>query len=309
MTNFACAIAVGPNPQELDRVADLIDSLGAYEPGPWRIVMVDDSGIDRSLATLFDLPRGCSAVSVLHARPEESIHYRRGKGICSAVLTAFAHIARNVAEARFALKMDSDALIIAPFSEKIAGVIERNRDVGMLGAYTRTPNGEPRDFSAHASTLQAIYRPKGLLARFRPSPIRRHIRTAIDNGYRFAEQCIGGAYAVSDEFLRRMLAAGYLDNPMLWVTADCPEDVMVGMYTKAVGLRHMDFVGAGEAFGVRHQGLPDIPQRLLERGFSVIHSIKNDPRMNEAEIREFFRAHRRAGLTTGNGGTRGHHDD
>jgi hypothetical protein len=135
-----------------------------------------------------------------------------------------------------------------------------------------------------------------LLARLKPSPIRRHIQLALENGYRFAEQCIGGAYAVSDEFLKRMLATGYLDDPMRWVTADCPEDVMVGMYTKAVGLRHMDFVATGEAFGVRHQGLADLPEKLLERGYSVIHSVKNDPRVSEAQVREFFRAHRQSAV-------------
>src|SRR5205814_225286 len=84
---------------------------------------------------------------------------------------------------------------------------------------------------------------------------------------------LGGAYAVSRELLVRMRSAHYLDNPSLWLPVDCPEDVMVGIYTRAVGLGFRSFVGDGEVFGVRHRGLPDTPPRLIERSFSVIHSI------------------------------------
>ena len=182
------------------------------------------------------------------------------------------------------LKLDTDALVIAPFAQKIGAAFDANGDVGMLGAYDRSPSGEPRDFSIHAKTMEAIYQ--------QPSPVKEHIRAALQNGYRFGEHCLGGAYAVSDEFLKRMLAARYLDDPKIWLAIDSPEDVMIGMYTKAVGLRHMNFVAPGEVFGVRYRGLPDEPSKLLERGYSVIHSVKNDPRNSEQEIRQFFQRQR-----------------
>jgi len=284
---FACAIAVGPDPKEIDRTADLIDSLGAFESGPWTLVMVDDAAEDRRLATQFKIPDDCQAVSVPHPRRDHSIQYTRGKGICAAILEALSWIARSAADARFVLKLDTDALVIGPVAQKIASLLDANGDVGMLGAYDRTPAGEPRDFSLHATTMQQIYQ--------RPSPVQAHIRAALNNGYRFGEHCLGGAYAVSDELLKRMLAAGYLDDPSMWLTIDSPEDVMIGMYAKAVGLRHMNFVAPGEVFGVRYRGLPDEPGKLIERGYSVIHSVKNEPRMSEEKVRAFFRARRRQG--------------
>jgi hypothetical protein len=45
---------------------------------------------------------------------------------------------------------------------------------------------------------------------------------------------------------------------------------------------------------VSHRGLPDTPQRLLDREFAIIHSVKNDPALAEDEIRAFFAAARAA---------------
>src|SRR5262245_44130884 len=179
--NFACAIAVGPDPSEIDRTADLTDSLRAFEPGPWTLVTVDDAESDRSLAQKFRIPEQCIAVSVPHPKRDQRVQYKRGKGICAAILAAFSYIARNAIDARFVLKLDTDALVIAPFAEKITAALDANRAAGMLGAYDRTPTGEPRDFSMHARTIEGIYR--------QPSPIQPHIRAALANGYRFGEHC------------------------------------------------------------------------------------------------------------------------
>jgi len=95
--------------------------------------------------------------------------------------------------------------------------------------------------------------------------------------------------------LARMLANKYLDDTALWLPIDCPEDVMVGIYTKAVGCDYFSYVARDEVFGVRHRGLDDTPQGLLDRGYSVIHAVKNDPNVSEAEIRKFYKD-RRASL-------------
>jgi hypothetical protein len=297
---FALALAVGPAPVELERTADLIDSLCAFEPGPWYFVMVDDGAEDRRLDRAFRFPADCTAVSLPHGRRGRDVRYRRSKGICAAVLEAFAWIARHAPDARFTMKLDTDALVIGPFAEKIAGVLATNPDVGMLGAYDRTPNGGTREF-VHARTVRDLLGPRGLLRRFvsRDGPrgagvIRQHIAAALARGYRLGEHCLGGAYGVPAELLRRMLAAGYLDGADLWRNVDCPEDVMVGMYTRAVGLRLMNFVDAGQVFGVSYRGLPDAPERLLDRGYSVIHSVKSWQKLKEANVRAFYRRRREA---------------
>ena len=49
----------------------------------------------------------------------------------------------------------------------------------------------------------------------------------------------------------------------LSIFIDCPEDVMVGIYTRAVGLDFLSFVADGDVFGVRYQGLPDTLPRIV----------------------------------------------
>ena len=89
-----------------------------------------------------------------------------------------------------------------------------------------------------------------------------------------------------------MAAAGHLDDPMLWVGADLPEDVMVGLHVRAAGFGFADLTARNEVFGVRYVGLCFPPADLLERGYAVIHAVKNDPNMSEADIRSFFRDRR-----------------
>jgi len=118
------------------------------------------------------------------------------------------------------------------------------------------------------------------------------VRTALANGYEPGEHCLGAACAISGEMLRRMAALGCLDDPLLWRRTLCPDDVMMGIYTRAVGLRSISLTADGEPFGLKYIGLADTPVRLLQRGFSLIHSVKNDPLVPEATIRRFYRARR-----------------
>jgi hypothetical protein len=223
----------------------------------------------------------------------------RGKGICAAVQQALAWIADNAPNAAFTLKLDTDALIIAPFADKLESFFTAHPGVGMAGAFDHTPNGDPRDISVNARTVEHLYHPPSMLRRLKNNfasdelaIISRHIAAAISHGYQFGEHCLGGAYACSQSLPQRMKSEGFLSDTALWLPIDCPEDVMVGIYTRAVGLACANFVGPNEVFGVRHRGLADTPERLLERGFSVIHAVKNDPNFPEDQIRQFFREKR-----------------
>jgi len=301
VTPFAVAICVGPEPAELERVSDLIESLRAYD-APKYFVMVDDSKQMRSLENQFDFPAGCKAVSVQHPKhrwPEKSARSRKGRGICAAVQSAMQWIAQHAQDVNYVLKLDTDALIIAPFADKIAKVFAEHPAVGNLGAYDFTPNGDPRDISKNGATVEALSHVpsvtawvKGMVIKDERSTIRDHISMALDHGYVFGEHCLGGAYALNIELLKRMLIYGYLSDESLWLPIDCPEDVMMGMYTKAAGMQMKGYVADGEAFGVRHKGLPDSLPRLVERGFSVIHSTKDYGHVTELQIREYFKQRR-----------------
>jgi hypothetical protein len=297
---YAIALAIGPNPKETERTRDLIDSINAFAPEPAVFVMIDDAAEDRHLDTTLSFPSQLKTVSLHHPRhgaPPQK--FTKSKGICAAIQTAFAWIAKNSPDVNFVLKLDTDALIIAPFYKQIESVIDASPNVGMIGAYDKTPNGDARDISNNAKTVQALHEPGSFLQSLKykvsndhRAVISRHISVARQHGYQYGEHCLGGAYAVSGELPRRMHAAGYLDNPARWLSIDCPEDVMVGIYTRAVGMGFKSFVDRNEAFGIRYKGLADSPEKLVERGYSVIHSVKNDASFTEEQIREFFQARR-----------------
>jgi hypothetical protein len=86
--------------------------------------------------------------------------------------------------------------------------------------------------------------------------------------------------------------AGLLDQPLIWRDTALGEDVLIPMLTRAIGMNLLDHCFDGEVFGVRYKGLPDTPAQLIARGFSIIHSVKNDPNFSEGQIREYFRSAR-----------------
>ncbi|MCS7034141.1 MAG: hypothetical protein NZ561_09115 [Phycisphaerae bacterium] len=307
---FAVLVCVGPKNEELDRVADLLDSVASFESGPAYFVMVDDGRGDRRLVQRFRFPMNLSPVSLVLDRSGTRGRYLLAKGICGAVLTGLDWIARHAEDARFVVKLDTDALVIAPFARRIMEFFSGAADVGMIGAFDRTPNGTSRDFSRNAGIMRRLHRPPvefrspGALVRWLSerllggpnAQIVKHISLAVRQGYCYGEHCLGGAYALSQEVLRRMLKGGMLDVASRWMAIDCPEDVMMGMYVRAVGLRLANCVDENQVFGIRHEGLPFPPRELLSKGYSIIHSIKNDRSCSEQEVRDFFAALRRPKL-------------
>jgi hypothetical protein len=119
--------------------------------------------------------------------------------------------------------------------------------------------------------------------------VRHHILRAIENGYSTLEYCQGGAYVLTPEFLRSMQRNAYLDSAADWGVIDIGEDVLMGMYTRAVALQVMDFSDLGEPFANQFTGLPYNPEELVIRGHALIHSVRNDPRFTEASIRSYFK--------------------
>ena len=302
MIGVAVLVLVGPTDQEVDRAEDTLESLWAYEPAVGWCVLVDDSVDDRRLSRRVRCPPTAEVVSIPNPRRG------RGNGLlggtCAGVLSALSWIHAH-ADPQFCLKLDTDALVIAPFVDKIARAFEAAPGTGMLGSYDMTCNGARRSFVRWGRRVAKLGAP---LAVWRKPPrrlrhvqvnlwgrraiVRRHIQAALAQGYERGTHCLGGAYAVRAEMLRRMAARGYLEDPLLWLDSACGEDVMMGIYTRAVGLSSMNLVGRDEPFGIEHRGLVDSPVNLVARGFSLIHSVKNDPTFSEEEIRAFFSARR-----------------
>jgi hypothetical protein len=288
-------------------VTDLLDSVFHYEPATRWVAVIDSADDDRKLDQHFKVPSVTTLKSIRNPKPGRSPG--QWGGLCVGVLAAYSWIVRKT-DARFVAKFDSDALAINHFATPIFQAMRDYPHAAMFGSYLRDCNGYLRDYRGMGGLMKRLHRlvlnefqPMRFGRRFpmalwgRPAGMRRHIAAARRNGYHYGEHVQGGAYAITREMLDRMERYGYLDERMIWADTEMSEDVMLGMYAFAVGLNMAGLAATGEVFGVKHVGLPDEPAQLLERGYSIIHSIKNDQRMSEADIREFYRQ-KRAGEST-----------
>jgi hypothetical protein len=300
---FGIIIPVGPSANDVERAGDVLASVLAYEPETPLVLFIDDGGKDRRLDEKFRATATCRLVNIFNTRNGHGIG--ETSGLSAGMLLAIAWLHAN-ADCGFVMKLDTDALIIAPFAEKILRTLAGRPDVGMVGLYDRMCDGSVRDQTSFRKMLGKLASPFAVWRNppgwgyltvhlwGRGATIRRQITEAIRAGYRPAEFILGGAYAFTGEAVRRFAKHGFLDDPHLWLGTHFSEDVVLSMYVCATGLRLHGMTADGEPFAVQHYGLPDTPERLVERGYSVIHSVKSDARFSEAAIREFYRKRREA---------------
>ena len=293
MSRFAVLVSVGPGDREIQRTADFLDSLVCSVPGGCLVVLVDDSVSSRKLTTVLSIPKEFELVSIPNPRMGKG-HGWSG-GLTVGILSGMAWIQKNRSDVGFVLKADTDTLILAPFAEKIQARFQELPDVGILGSYLREPNGKRRDNTGWVPSIRTFLSAVCLRGKYlqitlwgRPRKIKLALIEAMKNGYQLSEHCQGGGYAVRAEMLKRMDSRGYLDDPLSWLRSGLTEDVMMGLYTHAVGMRMADFNQPNEPFGVQYQGLPGRPEELLARGYSIIHSIKDHGDMKEDDTRAYF---------------------
>ena len=302
--SFSVLIGVGGGPLEMERLHDLLASLFHYEPAVAEIVIVDDVMPARTFAALPMQGGGCRLVVLPNPRCGRGDGWLGG--LTAGILAGYAWLERN-SRCDFVVKLDTDSLVIAPFAEKVAAAFAAQPETFIFGSTTRTPNrvyDKPEDFSV-APALEKLMRPLTIWRRTcdpwprvqccfygRDKRRRETIVAAVRSGYRLGIHAQGGGYAVSRRGLSRMAAGGIFMDPLLWIWAPCSEDVVMTISAFACGGRAGDLNANGEPFGTLSRGLPDTPPRLVERGFSIIHSVKDFEGAKEAEIRQFFRERR-----------------
>lgn len=295
MTNgFAVIVTIGPGKAELRRFHDSMDSLWTYEPGARLVVAIDDSANARELAN--GLVCGDSRLVTLKAPFGEQGEPLLGR-LSAGVLLALRTI-HQAGSFEFVVRLDSDALIIGPFRDAVRSFIALNPEAGMVGTLGCTCCREAPYYGCERTAISDVFvelDTKPASPEF--ARIREHARLAVENGYAGKEYCQGGAYVLQFETLDRMSAAGCLDSPQDWLTMAVPEDVMMGMYVRTVGLRSLDFSLPGQPFGNHFRGLAYSPRELARRGHSLIHSTKGDLEYSEWHIRRYFRARRRKGVS------------
>ncbi len=286
---FAAFAQIGPGPKAVADAADLLDSLSAHEPAATALLVDDEPG--RDLAGLLGRRDGVRVIPNPRGGRGDGFY----GGMCVGTFAGLAAAGADLIggdPAAFVVKLDADALVIAPFAERLAELARRRPDAGVIGAYRTTPNGSPRGFEVQADRVRLIGRRRPFSLDRRARVLRRLVGRAVANGYELGEHVLGGAYAVTRAGLDGLAATGAFADPLLWLGARLTEDAAVGLHARAAGLTMLDHVGPGEVFGVRYVGLPFPPAELLARGYAIIHSVKNDPQHPEAEVRDFFRRHR-----------------
>lgn len=300
--DYAIIIPTGPSAAERARAFDLVESLRAFAPGADPILLVDDGPAARALDRQLAAASGFKVIRIPNPRAGRGIG--ETSGLACGMLAALAWLHR-LAPGKPALKLDTDALVIAPCAAPLAAALAAHPQLGMAGLFDRFCDGAPRPPTDFAHLLRKLQQPVALWRRpvfwhgylalqfwGRGAVIRRQIAEALAAGYQPAEFVLGGAYLLSAEVIGRMAGRGLLADPLLWRHTHFSEDVVLSLYTRLVGLELVNLTGAGEPFAVQHYGLPGSPEQLLARGYSIIHSVKSDERWSEEEIREFFRQRR-----------------
>lgn len=305
--SFAAIIPLGPSDYEIERTQDLLDSLFYYEPDVALIVFIDDAAADRHLAGRFRVPPGARLVSVWNDRRGRGIGPTSGLAAGMLLALRRLHDERDGAFS-FVVKLDTDALVIAPFAERLGARLAARPLAGMAGLFETNCDGTTRDFLKFGKMARKLAAPAAVwrspVSRWSfftlhlwgaRAAVRRQICGALARGYRAGEFILGGAYAVTGEAVRRMAEAGFFAEPRIWLGTHFSEDAVLSMQVRAVGLELLGM--AEDIFGEQQIGLPDTPERLLARGYGIIHSVKGDERFSEKEIRRFFRERRESAGT------------
>jgi hypothetical protein len=302
---FAVVAPVGPGDREVERVRDLLESLETFEGGNYRFVLVDDQQGPSRFSSIVP--------ETLRDRFTEIKNPRNGRGSgwaagCAvAVLTGLNELAKAGLSFEFVLKLDTDALVIRPFSQALSRMFAIRPEVGMVGTIrdpnmpergdeTVRPLGRALDKLMKQFTVWRATKCGGLTfqialwGRFRL--IRDTIRHAFINGFRVGEHCYGGGYALSHACIRALQERGLLARPCVWLPTPLVEDMIVSLCVKSVDLALQDASGQEEPFAIRFRGLPDRPENLVARGHSIIHSVKDFGDLKEADVRSYFRQRR-----------------
>lgn len=288
---FCVLMPVGPASQDVDRLCDVLESVRAFEDSQdIHLVVIDDSARPRPLPLDADDWASLDIVrtALWNATPPDP-YSAMVAGTLDGARAASAH------RPDFVLKLDTDALLIGPVSKELRVAFTDHR-VGIVGSYTHTCTGAQREWTGWKTKLVRAQLPVSLVPNrtIRPRSIKaaRSVRDLLTraraNGYELGEHCLGGAYAIGPA----LLARGDLFDWRPWVGTGLSEDVVLGLLTAVAGLTMRGSVAPGEVFALAWQGLPLPPGEILARGYSVVHSVRDQPFGTEAELRAYFRRRR-----------------
>ncbi len=295
-------VPAGPGPEEIHRLADLMEASARFATLPFFAVIIND-GNDADALQAACGRQGVSAVILPNARRNRGDWWTGG--LCMGMLDALLWIGRNT-RCSGVLRLDSDALIINPFARELCAIFAGDPTIGIVGNYD-SPTGAPAGFG-HLMTSRLYWRSKWV-SRDRENHkfiasfwgwrrrLRRLIKAAQTQGYPLGEWCQGGAYALSPSFLARLVADPRFSRPEDFLPIDICEDTLMILVIYAVGLKAHYTVGVSRLFASKWEGLLDSPEALSRAGHGVVHSVKYFGERKEQDIRAAFRGLRQQGTS------------
>ncbi len=278
--DLVVVMPLGPNDDPLDTLQSVL----TYATTSRAIIVVDDTHKPETPSLIHELDKD---IVVIPAG-----NYPGGWGGLWVKLTQGYRYALEHYDFKILLRLDADALIIAPGTEREAiAYFDRHPAVGLLGSYKIDCNGEPRIFDHPAKTLRFEASILGLRHPRVRSTLRSALAAAKQHGYEDGEHCLGGAYIHSRSCIDAMDERGWLNHPEL-NDSNLGEDQLFALFTVASGFEIGDFATGNLPLGIRWRGLPCSPQELLDRGKKITHSVRFWQDMDEQAIRGFFAAKR-----------------
>ena len=305
---YAIVVAVGPGPEELERLTDLSESIAAYAPEMDRFVLIDDAQRPKELRARTH-PSLRDRVAWVPTSPvRDPVGWR--DRLTTGIWKAFRHLAGE-GEWEFVLKVDTDSLLIAPPAEAIRKRFAQPDRPSLIGNYystTTTSEEGWKNFQPYVEQLRkwlSVYRdpvtqrPK-IYCGCGPRGFRRRnlLQKALQHGYVPSEHCQGGGYALTGEALATADRAGIWQDEYLWTDTAMGEDTALALSLKSLGLKIGSANRKGEPFGVVYRGLVAPPDELLRSSFAIIHCLRGDPHLAEPEIRSIFAKKRKSLIPT-----------
>lgn len=300
-SNFATLILVGPGELISSRLQDVVTGLFHFEPECRELVLIDDGMACSRQQVQSLVPESCKLTIIKN--PRNGVGDGWADGLTVGMIAGLRHLAeRN--DIDFVLKLDDDSAVFNQLSDRLSKFFHEHQDCGLAGTFRKFPNGKERikpGFMVEHQTspyLLARFLARSLLDHWTPNLIltaikrRSLIFAAERNGYKKGEYVQGGGHACSAALVRTLFSRGLLDDPFLFYLSRISEDGALTILCYSVGLTSIDYNGPGEVFAVLNNGIPDSPDALIRDGYAIAHSVKNDQRWSEADIREVFAKHR-----------------
>ena len=297
MVRAALITLVGASSAELVRFSELLSSVEHIEGENelfW-ILVADNTSLE-DLGTLLKKHQiQCHIITNPASGPER---YPGKLGV--GVLAALGYLA-TMSRFDLIVKIDTDAIAIAPFVRSLRRIFVSDPQLGLVGSYGETSNRrasyyrvcssrEPRLLVSARATRKALeegHRALGEVGKHsalntsledfkRFLPLLPLVELAASNGYEIDDYCQGGAYAIAAEMPCLIASVGGFSLAESWSHLPFGEDEMMAMLTYAVGRRMLDFSAEGETFGIQFRGLPYSLATSFRRQHALIHSMKRN---------------------------------